>query len=644
MAQSGALSVLTIATLRGGRNGADPPDALPEVQCVAAFNVDWYRATLARKRGGSDAINLTGGTNWTGTLSSMFRHVPGAIEGASELWAVDDEATPLVKRLTGGTSWANVTLDDNISGSAQEVNWCSFNGKLFMAYDSAVDRTHVWDPDVSKVRRMGLGVPPAPTGALAAGAVTDTRTYKVAWTRQVGGVTVRRSELSAALSQTMAAQQTTITRGTAPGEGETHWELYVASTDGIYVLLATTVIATTTAVDNNASLATFTTLAPTVGINTVFPSTRYLSTDGNRLLGAGSWETGVQNSRVWFTPVLGDNNIGDDERYVNSVSRKNYVDLNENDGGYITGLSLPLEGSIYVFKYRQIHKLVPTGELTTPYLPYLVSKTVGCIAHKTIQLGEDQNGHPCLYFMSAMGPYRIGDNGLERVGMDLDDLWAGMNLEATTVVAHAIWYNEQAKRQYWVWFASGTSNVPDSQAVFHSESGTPTAQGIRGGWSVYTGALASSRASCLFSSTLGATMSKALKPYVAQETANSMYKADTTATSDNTIPFQAYVVTRPYTLGGEAQRFTVHYPTLTAEVSSGVTITVTISRDYGLETKSGTVSLTAAGSETRVRRKAEGAALAGCQAVQFQIGDASAVANSWKLDRLMVPYDVEASA
>ena len=219
------LATLKIRNLRGGRNGADPPDSLPEIQCSEARNIEWYRATVGRKRGGSDDVSLTGGTTFTGKVSFLFRHIPGADEGAAELWAIDDAGTPLVKRLTGGTSWANITLDDAISGSVQEIQAVSFNGKMFIAYDSAQDRLHVWDPAVSKIRRTGLGKAPVPTtGAPSAGAVTDTRTYKVAWTVQVGGVTVRRSELSNATSAVaLVAQQVVVTRGTAPGEGETHW-------------------------------------------------------------------------------------------------------------------------------------------------------------------------------------------------------------------------------------------------------------------------------------------------------------------------------------------------------------------------------------------------------------------------------------
>lgn len=643
-ATSRNLSTLKIKNLRGGRNGADPPDSLPDIQCVEARNIEWYRATAGRKRGGCDNVALTGGTTFTGKVSWLFRHIPGANEGAAELWGIDDAGTPLVKRLTGGTSWADISLDDAISGSAQEIQAVSFNGKMFIAYDSAVNRLHVWDPAVSKIRRTGLAQAPVPTtGSPSSGSVTDTRTYKVAWTVQVGGATVRRSELSNATAPVaLSSQQVVITRGTAPGEGETHWELYTATTDGLYYLTATTAIGTTTATDNNPLISALTP-DPVVGINTVFPSVKYLSTDGNRILGAGAWETGGFNSRVWYSPVLGDNDVGDDERYVSSLDQQNFVDLNENDGGYITALSFPIQGSIYVFKYRQIHKLTPTGDIDAPYIPYEVSRLVGCVSQRSLRIGEDQTGRPCLYFMSAQGPYRLGVNGLEYLGMDLEDIMETVNYEATFTVAHSIYY--PAKKQWILWLATGSSNDPDTIVVLNTRVGTATGEGVRGGWATYDGDYAAVRTSTLFANVIGSTMSKSLKPYVGRLANNSVLKGDTSTTTDNGTAFRGYITTKTYAAAGDGNKFVADvYPTLVAAAASGVTITVQVSRDYGAEVKSATVDLTAAGSETRVRRKAEGCTLGGCQVASWTFGDATAVASAWTIDALIQPYSEQEAA
>jgi hypothetical protein len=90
-----------------------------------------------------------------------------------------------------------------------------------------------------------------------------------------------------------------------------------------YRLQATTVIATTTAVDN-AALGT--TVAPDDGANTPPPSAKYLASDDARVIMAGAYETvanenamAPKNSRVWWTPVLGDADVGDDERILNTA-------------------------------------------------------------------------------------------------------------------------------------------------------------------------------------------------------------------------------------------------------------------------------------------------------------------------------------
>jgi hypothetical protein len=80
---------------------------------------------------------------------------PGADETAAEFWGFDGAG--VAKRMTGGTSFANVTLEDAISTNYQNISAASLNGKLFLAFDSTQDLLHVYDPNLSspKVRRVG---------------------------------------------------------------------------------------------------------------------------------------------------------------------------------------------------------------------------------------------------------------------------------------------------------------------------------------------------------------------------------------------------------------------------------------------------------------------------------------------------------
>lgn len=652
--------VISITSLRSGRNGTDPPEYLSAQQCSAAFNIDWSRSTVGAKRNGSDPVALTGGTAFSGRIAFLSRHIPGSTERDMELWGADDQATPIMKYLAGGTTWANVTLVDAISnGFTSAVSSVTFNGKHWVAYKSAVDRLHTSDVGAYTLRRAGVAaVVTAPTHAVAGGAVTATRTYIVMFTTQSGGVTIRRSNASAtSTAQALVAQQDTLTRPTAPGDSETHWELYAADTDGVYWRIATTALATTTVIDNNVTLSAVTGIViPQPGINTPFPSVKYLATDNNRLFGAGAWETGQPTSRVWFSPVLGDNDVGDDERYVNSTTRKTYVDLNEKDGGAITGISQPINGVLYVFKYSHIWKLVPTGDPDAPYLPYRISSMVGCVSHHSITLGEDVAGRPAVYFASNHGPYRLGPAGLEYLGEDLEDFWGSTD---TTIAVNfsttdgnnpcfAVWH--PTRHQYWLWVAVGSSTDMNRILVFDRRRGVQVQEGnVRGGWSIYTGNVADARCACLFSSTLGASMSTDLRPYLGRNANNNLYKADSTNLQDNATSYRAYFVTKAYSPAGFGHKFSIEDGVMTAMAgagSSGATITIKAIPDYGGNpltpvSKSANVLYTEYTPPTRQEKRVEGMRLAGLRTVQFEIGDASALLSAWAIDSITIPYIID---
>ncbi len=653
--------LIVIGTLNG-RNGADPPLALPDDQAVEMLNVDRWDGLIGRKRGGTSSVTDTGGTAFSSGMQSLFRHVPGADETAAEFWGIDGAGTPIVKRMTGGSSFANVTLDDAISTRPQDVVAASLNGKLFLAYDSTQDRLHAYDPALSSPRVRRVGIAPgssAPTAANSGGAgvyAAVLRYYRVRFVQWSGTGTnvVRRSEATPSVSFTPdgAHANVTVTRPTAPGEGETHWEVEVSPDNSTWYMAygvdatgggAAIAIATTTQVDsivvaNYGAL----TIAPAAGAYGLFPSVKYLITDGNRLLGAGSWEpsgttSGGKTSRVWYTPVLGSTDDADDERVPNQTNQKNWVDLNENDGGGITGLGGPLGGIIFAFKYRQIVRLVPTSDVATPYLPKKWVDGIGCVSHKSIAVGIDESGRPALYFQAHLGAFRIVMNGttpiLQYLWRDNEDL--SMNLGAATVVSHSVYY--PAKHQWWLWIATGSSDDPDTLLVFDPILAGPDQAGrLRKGWFKWTGNLAAARCSTLMSNTLGATMSRDLKPYIGRASGTAIQKADT-GTDDAGTAFQAYVKSKPLAAAPLGTNAGLSDVQVLAKVATGVTLTLTVDRDYGIETRTSTVDLSAGASETRTLKKFEGSALAGAGTIQAQLGDGSAASNAWVLDALAIP-------
>jgi len=657
---------IVIADLRGGRNDCDPPFALPMNQCVEALNVDWMDATVAHKRRGSTAITDTGGTAFSSGIQTLERDIPGAVEGDAVFWGVDGAATPIVKRMTGGTSFANVTLDDAIASRPQDLMGVSLNGKRFLAYDSTVDRLHVYDPTLAspRVRRVGFATPGVPTvadtGAGAYGAVL--RYYRVRWLQLnvAGTLVIRRSEPSASVSFTPSGTGTAarITRPTAAGEGETHWEIDISADNATWFALnrflnvvggVEIAIATTTR-DDLSVISGLSVLEPqpdAIGTYTRFPSVKYLMSDGNRLLGLAACElagadSGGKQSRLWYTPVLGTSDHGDDERVIFTTTQKNWVDLNENDGGGGTGLGGPVNGIPYAFKYRQVWKLRPTGDVATPYLPRKLRDDIGCPWQKSIALCEDQRGRPALNFMSHKGPYRITfDGDVEYIGRDNEVTWRSMNLAATSVVCHSVYHADL--HQWWVYLATGAANDPDVKMMFDVQRGFPDENGqIRGGWAKHTGDSAAARTSTLMSNTLGAVMSRDLKPYIGRSTGTAIQKADSTSLDDAGTDFQAYVTTRPLLTAPDLlHKVGVGESTIVAKATAGSDVTVTIQRDFGKETRAHAVSLAPAGAETRVIKKVDGSEMGEADAVQMTIGDSAANEEIWTVDALITPLTVQ---
>lgn len=659
-----ATDPIIISDLRGGWNGVDSPLEMPENQCPYSVNIDWSKGQLATRRGGSASVSTTGGTAVTTGIYSIFRHVPAGDETLAELWSID--AVGVVKRLVGGTAWADVTLADAISDNFQHVQFCSLNGKLYIAYNSSVDRLHVWDPTLSspKVRRVGLAASGAPTRANqgAGASYTDVvpRYYRIRTLQVSSGVLVRRSEPSTAaaiFTPSGTADSVRVTQPTMPSEDETHWEVEASLDGSVYYVLygfedGTHIAAATTTKDDTI-LTTAYSDYPTSeesGSFTLWKSVKYLATDGNKLIGAGAWETGNPTSRIYFSPVLGSSDHGDDERVVNTVLIKGWVDLNEKDGGSITALGEPLLGVVPVFKYRQTHKLTPTGDVTAPYAPRKVSNVIGCIHQKTTVMGEDALGNPSLYFLSHKGPYRYTIGGLMACGRDVEDLWfalrglPGVNLAATLIVGSGVWHSD--KNQVWFHVAAVGENVPNIRLKLSvKQQRTSDEYGMRGGWTLDLGNGCGAVCAAPFANTLGAAMGLTLKPYLGVLTVNNstgLIKGDTTDMDDFGVKFKAYFITRGYIPSGNVLKTAaISDPLIVGEVFTA-TVQMTIVQDFFKATSSASVSMAAATSELRVVRKFEGLQMADGVVYQFQVGDADALqAQNWSLDKIIIPLELE---
>jgi hypothetical protein len=629
-------SFLRVLSTRGGRNGYDSPHAIGPNQVVEAMNVDWVEGECGGKRRGSSALSLSG-SPFTTILSTLARHTPTADDSAAEFWGVDGAAH--VGRYASG-AWSTPSLTDAISASYQHVSTASLNGKFFLAYKSAQDRLHVWDG--TSVRRVGLPTPTAaPTAAnQGAGAYAAIlRYYKVRWVRVNGSEEIR-SEMSSDVPFTPSGggASVRVTRPTAPGEGETHWDLFGSFEDENYYSVARIAIGTSFYDDSTINFNNGI-LPDDAGTNVPPISGKFLLVDENRLLIGGSWESNSYASRVSFTPVIGSAGVGDDERTMQTTEAKHWLDLDAGKGGGLTGLAGPLNGSPYAFKASAIFKLVRTGNVNIPYFPITVSKTIGAATNQGIVSGEDEAGNACLYFWSKRGPYRLGPRVLEYIGADIEDITKRVNLDATTIPVHGVYHADI--HQVWFWLAVDGANEPNLKVVFDVREGRSSGdQGVRNGWSVSNGLSAAARCSVMAADTFGATMGSRLKPYIGQNSSGAaVWKCDADGVyTDNGTAYQAYQTTRHYPLAGFGVNSDVVDAHLVAKAAEGVDIQLTITRDFGKESRPSTCSLTPEDSETYVQVPFGDSAIADAGAVQFTIGDEAAIDNHWVLEALIVAH------
>lgn len=631
---------LVVTTLRGGMNNTDPAIAIPDDQCVLAQNVEFVSSMLGERRLGTAAIALPSFLSVRDRIPFGFRHLPTADETEAQCWLMGYTTSPSAATLGyKTTSWTQVTISDTpvLTGFAP-YQWqaVTLHSKMHLCYRTDFDGMHTWDG--TSLRRMGLAEPDPPTAADSGGAGTlaGVRYGRIRIVTVSGTTVLTRSEPSTALTFTPGGSNAAITwtRPTLPGESETHWEIELSTDNALFYMISRIAIATTTYSDTATYAAGYSsgTLSEDIGEYTRPWDARFVTVDEDRLIWGGSFEDTELDSTVGWSPVYTAPGVGNDERMDDTTTPTLALDTSRH--GRLTGLSDPMMGAIWATKQHAIYKLTRTGNADKAYDADKFSDALGALEGSLVS-GVDEQGQPCLYAIDQeQGPYRIGVGGIKRCGEDLRSTWNAMNVDATKVVVSRVYY--PAKKQV-IWnLATGSSNVPDTAIVLHVDKSRSFADGVRKGWSVWTGTRAAALRMFLFADNIedGVARSRALVPFACLD-AGEVHQCDTGIDDDDTA-YAATLTTKPFVMGSILHQFEVRAAALLATAVTDAAVDVTCVRDFGLEETRTVenVTFTAADAETDVIRLLDDFKGAEMHVAQFSIADVETPAATWAINRL----------
>lgn len=489
-------------SLSGGYDDSSPVTKLAKDAAPVAQNVEFWRSTCGERRAGTESedlpVGLTGNPAIVG-ITWNFAWNPGEGDTTAEQWVLAWERSGLAyvnpvmwrKTAAGWFAVAFPSANDKPLGAsiadAFNIHAVAFRGKLFLAYKSTVDRLHVWDG--TSLRRVGLPPNAVPTAANQGGGAYPA-TQRWVRTRSVlrSGTTVLvRSEPSPSVAFTPsgAAASARYTRAALPGEFETDWEVEV-STDNVTFYKIATVAAATTFYDDTALVATYSASPQSAPLNShvVPPSARYLTVDADRLILASNYGIGSFNSAdscaVRWTPVGNDELPGPDERLDNNSKPR--IDLDNLNGGIITGVSNAINGTTVVHKKQQVFRLARTGSLIGAYEAVPLTKARGAYPRSIVN-AYDEAGKECHYAIDpSSGPYRVGGSAIQYLGRQVQKLFKRINLGAYQPV-HGVFHAD--KQQVWWWLALDTALTPNCLVKLQVDriQADDRGDGI-GGWSV----------------------------------------------------------------------------------------------------------------------------------------------------------------
>lgn len=628
---------LQITGLSAGLNNTDSSSALAEDECTVAENAEFFYSSCGERRNGCGPMDITGSalnteaevvflTQWLPTnkvLEPEYLAV-AATPGVSATWA---------RRSVSGV-WSEVIppadceLDLVEGGDIYAITSQSLNGKLFLAYpNTGQDRLQVWDGIA--IRNSGLKPIGAATPVVASegsGTFAATRYYRTRYVVKSGSVVLRRSEPShiALFPPPGTGAGARVNRTVLLNDGETDWEVEASLNNVDFYRIATLGIGTLFYDDTTSDTVGYAAEGIlSEAIDTYHPihSAKFLAIEGDRLIVGGHQSDLSKQSLVGWTPVQNDPGVGNDERLP--FGPNNTVNLDNYDGGPLTGVAPGALGTWYAFKWKRIYRFSRTGNFVRAYENVTLSSTSGAIEGSIVQ-GVDENGVNCLYFLDpSQGPTRLGSNGLQVI-VGLRETWKRVNLRAGKVVARGIYYAD--KQQVHWWLSVDGNDQPSLKIVLqvteiHSKK-VAGGNGVGGGWSTATGRIAEALCVAIFTEivSIAGVVQVSNRPFIGLTAPDFIQRCDVEST-DAGVPYRTVIRTRPYIAAGLLNQWGAMTAALLATANVGSSVVISFIRDFGVESQSRTTNLVPVGAETEVIKAFDDLVISEAVTIQVEIAD-----------------------
>ena len=629
------------------------PLAVPPGYVTSAINVELSATEFLRPRAGSTILSMTSGP--TAEITYLFSDQANAI-----LWAFVS-ATGTGYRWNG-SAWSTVSLTDFTDAATPHA--VAYNGKVFLAYNGTNNRLHVYSEGV--VRRVGIGAVGAGSAANGGGAgayAATIRYYKIQMriheAADASKARLASSELSAAISFTPsgANANVTVTKPTTV-DSATHWAVY-CSADGItyYDVSGSLAVATTTYADtinpSQYSDAAYD-VAREAGFFVPPPSAKFLATNGERLFMAGAYESTASSGettptarRVWFTRPLGVTDEGDDEAITSTGDNRYWVDIDNDDGGVITGLASSLDGSVYAFTATSVWRLVDTGNTDVPIRAERVVNGAGALSQYLVT-STDVSNASAIYFMAKDGPYRYSPNeGAVWLGADWVDATTATSSNANPQYFSCCHYDPIWRR---VVFAS--ANRTYGRIYSPALSSSSTGQ-TRGGWGAiqFEYGLNGGANSIKSMAVYGGKLHHGGQRHNGSVALGAIFYIDTSVTTDNGTTFIS-TLTTPDLVADVGRNMTVEEMLVIKPRAVALTITGTVAYGTSLQDVfSDTLPAVSAESPSTGaghRAKVEGSVASDVVAISFSISVTTpttyATNRADAVPRVEIPYRLQEAA